>query len=104
PSPNHGVTTHAARQTRPTQGLAPAGSGRWRDPIEAGFRSVGVLARLDQLHEDAARVLGVDEVHAGAGGAVLRDFVEQADATLAQGGADLVDVVDPVGHLLDAGA
>src|SRR5690349_17844175 len=59
---------------------------------------------LDELDEDAAGVLGVDEVDAAVGGAALRLVVEESQPALAQGLAHGVDVLDAVGDLLDAGS
>ena len=57
--------------------------------------------RLDELDQHAAGVLGVDEVDPAVGRAALRGVVQQPEAALAQDRADLVDVGDAVGELLE---
>src|SRR5690242_10041852 len=74
------------RAVRPGSGPSVAGAG----------------GRLDELDEHAAGVLGVDEVDPRAGGAAAGLVVQQPHAAIAQDGADLVDVRDAVGELLQA--
>ena len=57
---------------------------------------------LDQLDEDAAGVLGVDEVDPAVRRAATRGVVQEPQAALAQDRRDLLDVGDPVGELLHA--
>src|SRR5699024_12205140 len=54
----------------------------------------GVSGRLHELDEDAAGVLGVDEVHPRAARAAPRLLVQEAQAALAQRRAHGVDVLD----------
>src|SRR4051794_32202769 len=62
------------------------------------------VGRLDELDQHAAGVLGVHEVDPAVGRAPLGGVVEQAQAALAQRGADRLDVVHPEGQLLQARA
>src|SRR5687767_2600005 len=61
-----------------------------------------LLRGFDELDQNPAGVLGVDEVDPAVGRASLRGVVEETHATLAQRRRDGVDVTDPVRELLDA--
>src|SRR6478735_5491522 len=73
-------------------------------PVTAGNTHCDLLRWFDQLDEHPTGVLGVDEVDPRVGRATPRLVVQQAQAALAQDCTDRVDVGDPIGHLLDAGA
>ena len=65
---------------------------------------MGAVSRwLDELDQHATGVLGMDEVDPGVGGAAFGLGVEEPQPAVAQDLADLIDIADPVGHLLDAG-
>lgn len=64
------------------------------------------MARVgfDQFHQDAVSVLRVDEVDARVGRTASGSVVQQPNPAVAKLGGDGVDVGDPVGELLEAGA
>src|SRR6478735_307870 len=74
---------------------------RYLRRVRAGSVMRGGLHELD---EHPARVLGVDEVDPAPRGASAGGVVEQSQAAFAEHGAGLLDVLDAVGDLLDAGA
>src|SRR5690242_11717803 len=59
-------------------------------------------AWFDEFDENAAAVLGVDEVHPGVCRTASGCVVDQAHALLAQLFRKGIEITDPNGHLLDA--